>query len=151
MVQNNDIRETINAMRNIQEAVRRKMQLNEDESAYAETSDAIPYTDSDELLTSIKSTCKTQFGADFSKIKSPMLYYPQNDNVILNGEISSMNNAKFQFEYKSDNKGCSLWVDPLQLDDKILNKLKIIYGVYNNWCNELDSTEDKKPLNYRAQ
>ena len=108
--------------------------------------DAVPYTTDDELMTSIVDTAKKQFGADFSKIKSPMLYHPEDGNVTLSGEVGSLNDAKFQFHYKDNGTGCRIWINPISLNNDTLRTLSVIYGVYKNWQKELASSEDIKPM-----
>ena len=115
-----------------------------------DNNDAVPYTMQDELMSSITQTAKTQFGADFSQSKQPMLYYPKDGDVVLSGTIGDMNDAKFQFRYKdSSGNGCYIWTSPLQITDETIRKLSVINGVFKNWKNELTSAEDIKPMGYR--
>lgn len=126
--------------------------LNEDELDYghAQDEDSVPYKSNDDLLTSSMETAKSQFGADFSDIKAPMVYYPSNDDITFSGKIGSLNGAKFQFRYKDpSNEGCFIWINPLQLTENNLDVLKRIYGVFKNWKNELDITDDKKPISIK--
>ena len=125
---------------------------NERNSDYKNDADSVPYSTQDELLTSSVEAAKQQFGADFSNIKTPMLYYPADGDIVLSGEISQLNNAKFQFRYKDPtNEGCFVWLDAIQLTENNLNVLKKIYGVYKNWKNELDTTDDKKPMGMKNE
>lgn len=110
------------------------------------SADAVPYTMQDEIMANITQTAKTQFGADFSQSKNPMLYYPNDGDIVLSGTISSMNDSKFQFRYKG---GCFIWTSPLKLDDDMVNMLSVINGVYKNWKKELDGMDDKKPMGFR--
>ena len=123
--------------------------LNEHDNGVANNTGAVPYTKQDELMTSVMDAAKTQFGADFSKFKTPMLYYPEDGDVTLSGEITSLNNAKFQFRYKDSGDGCYVWVEPLHLNDDTLHRLSVIRGVFLNWKKELDGVEDLKPLGLR--
>lgn len=139
------ISDTINAMRNIQ----RKgvsVVLNESEENGTDK-DAVPYTKQDELLNNSLQPCRTQFGADFSKLKSPMLYFPQDGDVTLSGIIPSLNNAKFQYRLlEPSGNGCFIWMDSIQLTDDTINRINKIYGVYKNWKQQLITSEDNKPL-----
>lgn len=110
-----------------------------------ENLDTIPYTKQDELYNSIIETCKSQFGADFSKVKNPMLYFPQGEDVKLSGEIPLMDNAKFQFSFK-ESEGCQIWLSPLKLTDDTLDKIRLILGVYKNWKKEVLQYGDYKPV-----
>ena len=114
------IREGLNVMR------RRRMLT---EEVNRNNNDAVPYSREDELMTSIMETAKTQFGADFSKYKTPMLYYPKDGDVTLSGEISDLNGLKFQFRYKdSSGNGCYIFVDNEKDDNSdVVNKyLKLL-------------------------
>lgn len=142
-----DLREQFDAYREAKEKfLTEAAQYNGGNEAIEEEG-TVPYTSQDELLTSILETAKTQFGADFSQIKNPMLYYPGTGEVILNGVIGSMNDAKFVFKYKdTTGNGCYVFINPLQLTDETLRKLSVINGVYKNWKKDLDSAEDIKPI-----
>jgi hypothetical protein len=108
---------------------------------------AVPYTKQDEMLKNSLQPCRTQFGADFSKLKSPMLYYTEDGDITLSGIIPSLNNAKFQYRYlEPSGNGCFLWVDGIQLTDDTINRINKIYGVYKNWRQQLSTSEDNKPL-----
>lgn len=114
--------------------------------------EAIPYSTNDELLTSITQTCKERFGANFTKSKTPMLYYPKDGDVTLTGEISSLNNAVFQFRYKdATGNGCYVWIEPLHVSDETIKILNIINGIHKNWKNELATSEDIKPMSMRNE
>lgn len=112
----------------------------------------IPYTMQDEMMSSITDTCKQQFGADFSNMKNPMLYYIKDGDITLSGEIPTMNNAKFQFRYKdSSGNGCYLWTSPIQLTDESIRTLSVMNGVFKNWKKDLSTSEDIKPMTYKSQ
>lgn len=139
------ISESINAMRNIQKMGVKAM-LNE-EFGKEESKDAVPYTKQDELLNNSLQPCRTQFGADFSKLKNPMLYYPEDGDITLSGVIPSLNNAKFQYRLlEPSGNGCFIWLDSIQLTDDTINRINKIYGVYKNWKQQLITSEDNKPL-----
>ena len=108
--------------------------------------EAVPYTQQDELMSSITQTAKSQFGADFSKLKTPMLYYPKDGDVTLSGEIGGLNDAKFQYRYKDNAGGCYVWISPINLTDDTLRTLSVILGVYKNWKKSLSEAEDIKPM-----
>lgn len=113
--------------------------------------DGVPYTMQDELMQSITQTAKTQFGADFTKVKNPMIYYPETGDVEVNGVIGTLNDAKFQFRYRDTNGGCYIWVSPLNLNDNTLVTIQKINGVYKNWKQELSEAEDIKPMSIRNE
>ena len=148
------ISESIKAMRNIQRIGAEHI-LNESENAAEEkesSGDAVPYTNQDEMLKNSLQPCRTQFGADFSKLKNPMLYYPEDGDITLSGVIPSLNNAKFQYRYlEPSGNGCFLWLDSIQLTDDTINRINKIYGVYKNWRQQLSTSEDNKPLKLKNE
>ena len=116
-----------------------------------EPKEAVPYSQQDELYKNSLQPCRTQFGADFSKLKNPMLYYPDGD-ITLSGVIPSLNNAKFQYRFlEPSGNGCFLWLDSIQLTDDTINRISKIYGVYKNWRQQLYTTEDNKPLKLKNE
>lgn len=152
------ISETIRAMRRIQDIGAIQI-LNESENEEGENTvekkeskDAVPYTNQDEMLKNSLQPCRTQFGADFSKLKNPMLYYPQDGDITLSGIIPSLNNAKFQYRYlEPSGNGCFLWLDSIQLTEDTINRINKIYGVYKNWRQQLSTSEDNKPLKLKNE
>lgn len=134
-------------MRNIQRVGANTL-LNESEDNGEQHQGAVPYTNQDELLKNSLQPCRVQFGADFSKLKTPMLYYLDDSDITLSGIIPSLNNAKFQYRFL---KGCFLWLDSIQLTDETIDTIKKVYGVFKNWREQLKGTEDKKPLAYKNE
>ena len=143
--------ELYNEMKGLMDKFRKAVnESSEWSSGYKEGVQNIPYNMQDELMASAVEACKQQFGADFDNYKTPMLYYPNDGDVVLSGEIGSLNNAKFQFRLKDPSgDGCFIWTEPIQLTEANLNQLKIVYGVYKNWKSELETAEDKKPMGYK--
>lgn len=150
-----EIRESIDSFRNVGKLLKEFSDPDgkyTDKSGTDEKTDAVPYSMQDEIMANITQTAKTQFGADFSQSKEPMLYYPKDGDVTLSGTISDMNDAKFQFRYKdSSGNGCYVWVSPLQLTDEVIKKLSVINGVFKNWKNDLASAEDIKPMSLKNE
>ena len=146
---NDDLYSTIRKWRTVlNEGVDEKEKENDEES---KNKDGVPYTMQDELMQSITQTCKQQFGADFSQSKTPMLYYPDDGNVVLSGVVGSMNDTKFHFKYKDEAGGCYVWTSPVILTQDTLRTLSVIYGVYTNWKKELGQTEDIKPMSLKNE
>ena len=113
--------------------------------------EGVPYTMQDELMQKITQTAKAQFGADFTKVENPMIYYPETDNAEVNGIIGTMNDAKFQFRYRDTNGGCYIWVNPLTLNDDTLITIQRVYGAYKNWKQDMANAEDIKPMSIRNE
>lgn len=79
-------------------------------------------------------------GAQFSKpnhenvSESPLIFMPNENNLIFSGVIPCLNNLKFQFKLRTNTgDGCFLSSDGLILNDKNLEILNKLYGFYENW------------------
>jgi hypothetical protein len=131
---------------------RLKYNLNE-ENEKNDVLDAVPYTSNDDLLAEMTNEAKSLFGADFSKSKTPMLYYPKDGDVTLTGEIPGLENAKFQFKLNSnsDGSGIILWVDSLPISDSAISTLSKLNGAGKNWKKRLNEIgrQDVKPVSVR--
>lgn len=129
-----------------------KDKLNE-EQEQNDALDAVPYTVNDDLLAEMTNEAKSLFGADFSKSKTPMLYYPKDGDVTLTGEIPGLENAKFQFKLNSnsDGSGIILWVDSLPISDSAISTLSKLNGAGKNWKKHLNEIgrQDVKPVSVR--
>ena len=126
--------------------------LNEEIDNGGMDSGSIPYTNNDDLLASITQACKGNFGADFSNNKSPMVYYPNEKDVVVTGTIPTLDNATFRFSFNgTKGKGCELTANPIILDDNKLRIVNVIYGTYKNWVEELKKSEDIKPMSLRGK
>lgn len=143
---NTDIYESFNQIRVLTEDNDYNQQSNN-----SDDTNAVPYTAQDTLMTNTLESAKQEFGADFNKIKNPMLYYPADGDITLSGIIPEMNDAKFQFRYKvGDGAGCYVWSNPyLPISDKTIQVLSKVNGVCKNWRDEISKSEDCKPSNYR--
>lgn len=136
----NDIRDTFNRFRRA---------LNEADN----NQNGVPYSKQDELYQTSTQAAKEQFGADFSKVDNAMYYFKEDGNVILTGNIPSMNDVKFQMEYKnSTGNGLFIWTDgQMVLSDENIRTLSKVLGVYKNWKQEISSMEDYKPMNLKTE
>lgn len=140
-----DIRNTFNRFRR----ALNEMQETQSDSKQGDT-DAKPYSRQDEIMDNSVKSAKTQFGADFSKFKNPMLYYPVDGDVTLSGEVPELNGCKFQFRYRDSNaNGCRVWVENLILTDDSITILNRMLGFYKNWKKEISNMEDIKPMSFR--
>ena len=139
----NEIVESLNAKRKVRTLL--------NEQTEQQSTDSVPYTQQDELYTSIITTTKAQFGADYSDNKTPMLYHPAangtGEDITLTGKIAQLNGATFQFRFaESSGEGCFIWIEPLQLTEDNIRLLQKIHGVYKNWKADLSKAEDKRPM-----
>lgn len=138
----NDIRETFKRFREA---------LNEAEEQggdwFSPKQNGVPYTQQDQFLQTSINSAKQGFGADFSRIKTPMYYYQDDDDITLSGEIPSLGkDVKFQFVYKDDI--CALWTgnNEIRLNEDKVTKISRIFGVFQNWKREIDNMTDRKPM-----
>lgn len=144
-----DIQNTFKILRNLDENKIKEAVNETEQNMQSKNGQSVPYTMNDEIMKNIIETTKTQFGADFTGFKNPMLYYPNDGDVTLSGKVPSMNNLLFQFKYLADSGGCFIWTNYLTLTKDNLTKLNKIYGVYENWKSELGSMTDIKPMNLK--
>lgn len=107
----------------------------------SENSEGIPVTDDpkfgNQTLTTQKEAAK-EIGADFKNFDTPLIFYPEDGDLVLSGEIPDMNNLKFQFRYKdSSGQGCYIWTEGLQLTDDNVKRINKIQGFYKNWKDDI--------------
>ena len=143
----NDIREVFKRFRNA---------LNEEEQGengewFNPHQNGVPYTQQDEILETSMESARNQFGADFSRIKTPMFYYKNDNDITFSGEIPTMKDARFQFSYKKYPNGCYFWggKDELEITRDVALKFQRMCGVYENWKTEIDKMTDKKPISMK--
>lgn len=110
--------------------------------------DGVPYTDQDEFYKTTIEETRQNFGADYSKLKTPLLYFPNDGDVTLNGLIPSLGDAEFHFRY-ADSNGCYLWLKSVPLTDEVVLQIQRILATYKNWKSKLDNMGDKKPISYQ--
>lgn len=145
-----ELKDTFKTLRELNEKkIKDIVSLNENDISDNDNGEAVPYTKDDEIMNSIIETAKIQFGASFEGFKNPMLYYPETRNVTLCGMIPSMNNLKFQFSFLEPSESIFIWTSPLYLNDKSLDTLNKMNGVYKNWITELKTSEDIKPMSLK--
>ena len=65
-------------------------------------------------------------------------YYPQIDNIVLNGSIDSLG-ITFQFKYRdSSGDGCYLWADGVQLSQENTTTIDKIRSAFENWRQSIE-------------
>lgn len=139
-------RDILDKIRKIEESsVKIKKMLNE-ENEKKVAPDGIAITDDPMFGQNTLSNQIQQFrvsvesGAQFSKpdennvSESPLIYMPNENNLIFSGVIPCLNNLKFQFKLRTNSgDGCFLTTNELLLNDKNLEILNKLYGFYQNW------------------
>lgn len=146
MNENTILHETVDKLRRLKNSLNEEQQDND-------ALETVPYTANDDLLAEMTNEAKSLFGADFSKSKTPLLYYPKDGDVTLTGEIPGLENAKFQFKLNSnsDGSGIILWVDSLPISDAAISTLSKLNGAGKNWKKRLNEIgrQDVKPVSVR--
>ena len=62
-----------------------------------------------------------------------MIVYPGDGDVVFNGEITSMNNLKFQFRYNDQSGGLYIWGDSVLLTKDAADKLGKLVILKEQW------------------
>lgn len=141
-------RDMLDKIRKIEESSIAKKNLlkEEDEKGIKPAADGIAITDDPMFGQNTLTNQIQQFrisvesGAQFSKpdvnnvSESPLIYMPNENNLIFSGVIPCLNNLKFQFKLRTNTgDGCFLTTNGLLLNDKNLEILNKLYGFYQNW------------------
>lgn len=141
-------RDMLDKIRKIEESSIAKKNLlkEEDEKNIKPAADGIAITDDPMFGQNTLTNQIQQFrisvesGAQFSKpdvnnvSESPLIYMPNENNLIFSGVIPCLNNLKFQFKLRTNTgDGCFLTTNGLLLNDKNLEILNKLYGFYQNW------------------
>lgn len=108
------------------------------------TNDAIPVTDDSKFgnntLTSQKEEFKRVIKSNVEFSDNPLIYYPNDKDLVFAGTITDLSNLKWQFRFNDPSgDGCYIWVNGLQLSDDNLRKVNLIRNYYTNWKNKLIS------------
>jgi len=141
-------RQILDKLRTLEEAsINKKRILKEEQERNDKTAaDGIAITDDpifgQNTLTNQIQQFRTsvESGAQFSKpnensvSESPLIYMPNENNLIFSGVIPCLNNLKFQFKLRTNTgDGCFLTTNGLILNDKNLEILNKLHGFYQNW------------------
>jgi len=139
-------RKILENIRRIEENSAKNKQMLNEEAEQKTASDGIAITDDpvfgQNTLTNQIQQFRTsvESGAQFSKpdsakvSESPLIYMPNENNLIFSGVIPCLNNLKFQFKLRTNTgDGCFLTTNGLVLNDKNLEILNKLYGFYENW------------------
>ena len=93
-----------------------------------------------DIRTSQEETIKKTINDNIKLENDALRYYPDSDDMTLDGKIPSLN-LKFQFRYNDPSgDGCYVWSDALQLTDA---NIRVVGKVRNSFMNWRDSiTQD---------
>lgn len=139
-------RDMLDKIRKIEETSIHNKSLLKEENEKQQAVDGIAITDDPMFGQNTLTNQIQQFrvsvesGAQFSKpdpnnvSESPLIFMPNENNLIFSGVIPCLNNLKFQFKLRTNTgDGCFLTTNGLLLNDKNLEILNKLYGFYQNW------------------
>lgn len=91
----------------------------------------------EKTLTTQKTTVSNALGVAVNWGSTPLRFYPETQDITLDGQIVELNNLRFQYRLKDPSgTGCYIWCQGLQLTDENLKKIGSIYSIYQNWRDE---------------
>lgn len=118
------------------------------------TKSAIAITDDPRFGQNVLSNQISQFrsmvegGAQFSNANtedpssSPLIYLPEENNLVFSGIIPSLNNLKFQMKLKNTTgTGLFIWCDGTILSRENMQILTKLQGYYLNWKAQWESQQ----------
>lgn len=73
--------------------------------------------------------------------KNALVYYPDADDMTLNGKIPSLN-LTFQFRYNDPSFGCYIWCEALVLNDENARTIGKIKDAFQNWKDSITKDAD---------
>ena len=86
-----------------------------------------------DIRTSQEETIKKTINDNIKLENDALRYYPDSDDMTLDGKIPSLN-LKFQFRYNDPSgDGCYVWSDALQLTDANIRVVGKIRNSFMNW------------------
>lgn len=121
---------------------RRMLSIIREATESAFSNEGIPVTDDakfgDKTLTTQKESFKKIIKSNVEFGSNPLIYYPNDRDLVFAGIITDLNNLKFQFRSNDPSgDGCYIWVDGLSLSDDNLKKINLIRNYYVDWKNKL--------------
>lgn len=142
-------RHLLNIMRNLKDASKTNILLEEKSEKEKDNANAIAITNdikfgSNVLQNQIDNFRSAVDGtAEFAEVNEdnvaecPLIFIPKTNNIIFSGIIPSLNNLEFQFVLKtSTGNGCFVWADGLIMNKENMKILVKLQGYYENWKEE---------------
>ncbi len=88
-------------------------------------------------LTQEITKMKSAINANVNIPQDGITVYPDDNDVVMSGTISDLNNLQFQFKYNDSAGGCYITISsPLVLNKENYEKISKIYSYYQNWKQE---------------
>jgi len=97
-----------------------------------DTSNTIVIPESDPYFMELKANLQKFVGAVKTDSNSLIVYTADSD-VVFNGEITGMNNLKFQFRYNDQSGGLYIWGDSVLLSKDTSDKLGKLVVLKDQW------------------
>jgi len=95
-------------------------------------SDTINIPENDQYFVELKTNLQKFVGAIKTDGNS-LIVYPSDSDVVFNGEITGMNNLKFQFRYNDQSGGLYIWGDSVLLSKDTADKLGKLVVLKDQW------------------
>ena len=95
----------------------------------------------DVFISQVEAIKKT-IGENVSFKEKALVYYPDSDDMTLNGKINTLN-LTFQFRYNDPSgDGCYVWTDAMQLTETNARTLGKIRDAFSNWKDSITQDGD---------
>jgi len=101
------------------------------------SSNGTPIPQNDQYFTELKTNLQKFVGAVKTDDNS-LIVYPSDGDVVFNGEITSLNNLKFQFRYNDQSGGLYIWADSVLLTKDTADKLGKLVVLKEQWSTYWD-------------
>lgn len=130
----------------IEEAASKKKILTEEEGVDNDHKKSFDITKSTpqfgDVRTSQEEAIRKAINDNVKFGEKALKYYPDADDITLNGSIPSMN-LKFQFRYTDPSgDGCYVWTDALQLTETNARTIGKIRDAFSNWKDSITQDGD---------
>ncbi len=129
----------------MEEAVDKKKILREEETddnhqnRYVIKQDTPQFGD---VRTSQEEMLRKTIGENITLERNALVYYPNSDDMTLNGKINTLN-LSFQFRYNDPSgDGCYIWTDAMQLTETNARTLGKIRDAFGNWKDSITQDGD---------
>jgi len=95
-------------------------------------SGTIPIPENDPYFVELKTNLQ-KFVGSVKTDSNSLIVYPADSDVVFNGEITGMNNLKFQFRYNDQSGGLYIWGDSVLLSKDTADKLGKLVVLKDQW------------------
>lgn len=96
-----------------------------------------PIPENDQYFIELKTNIQ-KFVGSIKTDENSLVVYPNDGDAIFSGEITSMNNLKFQFRYNDQSGGLYIWADSVLLTKDTADKLGKLVVLKEQWSTYWD-------------